>query len=322
MEIARTFFVAGANPETPLTGSDDVEFPEFTKATESSTIRDQDHLVVVDVNEHAKKLIQKFSLKPSQCSLIRQEPAVVCPDNFSDYALGQFSKIIDVGRANIGATLSVPWPQTFPQNITKYLTSEARITTQPVLMNANKMSLISGELYSLRRKLIHAELIALYGPKWESRLGPRLRTLAGEALIFFRSKNKFSPSSLAKWFKRHPNYMGLAGDKLEVYAKYKVAVVIENSPEYMSEKLLDAIFAGCIPVYVGPPVANFGLPSGLVVEAQPSIASILEAIAFAKEMDYEAWLARALDYVENPKTLSYWSPERIHCEVSNHIFHG
>ena len=55
MEIARTFFIAGANPETPLTGSDDVQFPEFTKATEASIIRDQDHLVVVDVNEHAKK---------------------------------------------------------------------------------------------------------------------------------------------------------------------------------------------------------------------------------------------------------------------------
>jgi hypothetical protein len=116
--------------------------------------------------------------------------------------------------------------------------------------------------------------------------------------------------------------LGLAGDKLEVYANYKVALVIENSPEYMSEKLLDALFAGCIPVYVGPPVEKFGLPKDLVVESAPNVAALSDAVARAKRMDYAAWLARAVDYLQNPETFSYWSPSRIRSEVSNYIFHG
>lgn len=321
MEIAQTFFVAGANLDSPLTGSSDGQYPTFTRATEGSIIGAQDHLVVVDINDNAKKLIQKFDLKASQCSLIRQEPAVVCPANFSEYALGQFSKIIDVGRESVGATLSVPWPQNFPKRAEKFLTSVPRMTGRPVLMNANKLSLVSGELYSLRRRIIHAEPIALYGPKWDSGFVTRIRTLAGEAQIFSKSKNNFSRTSLAKWFNQHPNYMGLADDKLEVYAKYKVAIVIENSPEYMSEKLLDALFAGCIPVYVGPPVAHYGFPRGLVVESEPNVAALADAIALAREMDSEAWRAKALEYLLNPNTFSYWSPERIYAEVSNHIFH-
>ncbi len=321
MKIARTFFVAGANPDSPLARGGDGQYPDFTTATEDSIIRSQDRLVVVDINENAKKLIQKFGLKPSQCYLIRQEPAVVCPANYSEFALGQFSKIIDVGRDSAGATLSVPWPQDFPKRPAKFLTSATRITARPVLMNANKLSLVSGELYSLRRKVIHAEDIALYGPKWDSGFVTRIRTLAGETQIFSKSKSTFSRTSLSKWFDRHPNYMGLAGDKLEIYAKYKVAVVIENSPEYMSEKLLDAIFAGCIPVYVGPPIEKFGLPKDLVVESAPNLVALSDAIARAKVTDYAAWLAKALDYLENPSTFSYWSPGRIFAEVSNHIFH-
>jgi hypothetical protein len=321
MEITSTYYVAGANSDTPLTVGSGSAHRQFVKLAEDSIFGSQDHLVIVDMNENAKRIIQTFNLRRSQCSLIRQEPAVVCPANFSTFAVNNFSKIIDVGRKSVDSTLSVPWPQTLPPKPPKAFNVESRIAAKPVLMNANKLSFVSGELYSLRRKLIHVEPLALYGPSWDSNIGHRIRTLAGEALIFSKSQKKLSRSALSEWFNQHPNYMGIADVKSEVLSQFKVAVAIENSPEYMSEKLLDAILAGCIPVYVGPSVADFGIPHGLVLESEPNVAAISKAITQAKEMDYDSWAERALTYLENPLTFSYWSPERIFSEISQHIQH-
>jgi hypothetical protein len=320
MEVASTCFVSGANPETPLTSREFAMRKPFSRVSPQTVIRANDRLVVVDMNDAAKRLIKMHNLQPSQLTLIRQEPAVVCPDNFSAFVIANFSKIIDVGRASTGSTLSVPWPQTLPFNHEANFDLDSRTSSKPVLMNANKMSLVRGELYSLRRQLVHAEPLALYGPNWGSKFGSRVRTLVGEALIFSRSRTRISKSSLAKWFHHHPNYEGIAEDKLKVYTRFKVAIAIENSREYMSEKLLDAIFAGCVPVYVGPNVAEFGIPEGLVIESEPEVLAVSDAIARAKAVDYKHWAELASSYLSNPETHSYWSPDRIYGEISKHIF--
>lgn len=319
VEVEPVFYVTGINPDTPFLGRDAEGNSLFIRLTDESTLRPMDFLVVVDMNCDSKRVIEHHSLEPRRCILIRQEPHVVCPANYSAATISLFGKIVDVGRLRPESTLSIPCPQVWPETLPDPRSMQGRNISTPVLMNANKMSFIRGELYSLRREIIHRQAVDLYGPRWDSKGLSRIKTLGGELAICLRSFRAPTTKSLAKWFRRHPRYLGLAADKIDVYSRYKVVLAIENSREYMSEKLLDAIFAGCIPVYVGPPLDNFGIPESLVVQSEPNPGAIASAIDVAKAMDYPLWFDDAVAYLRNAKVADFWSPRRISALVSAHI---
>jgi len=69
-----------------------------------------------------------------------------------------------------------------------------------------------------------------------------------------------------------------AKDKLKALSNYKVSLVIENSAEFVSEKLIESKRAGTIPFYIGPPVTLFGTPKELVAKAEPNIIGIQSAL--------------------------------------------
>jgi carbamoylphosphate synthase small subunit len=75
-------------------------------------------------------------------------------------------------------------------------------------------------------------------------------------------------------------------DKIGILSKYRVSLVIENEMTYLSEKLFDAWFAGCIPVYVGPEISDYGIPRSLVFQAEPNLRSIENQINRAIQSDY------------------------------------
>jgi hypothetical protein len=77
-------------------------------------------------------------------------------------------------------------------------------------------------------------------------------------------------------------------DKFEFTSQYAVALVIENESTYVSEKLLEAIQAGCIPVYVGPEISEEWLPRDLYVRANPDVMSIRKALEQAIAMNLAA----------------------------------
>jgi len=57
--------------------------------------------------------------------------------------------------------------------------------------------------------------------------------------------------------------------------QYKIAVVIENSADFISEKLFDSIRSGCVSVYVGPNLEKYGIPkaSAIQVDAKHKVVS-------------------------------------------------
>ncbi len=57
------------------------------------------------------------------------------------------------------------------------------------------------------------------------------------------------------WQKKgHKSYRGRVGDKAEIYHQYKFALAFENMKNvngYVSEKILDCLTAGIVPIYKG-----------------------------------------------------------------------
>jgi hypothetical protein len=84
-------------------------------------------------------------------------------------------------------------------------------------------------------------------------------------------------------------------------SKYKFALVIENDRSFISEKLFDALFAGCVPIYVGPSLNSLSLPPDLVIEAEPHLESVLEAFKEAQALDHENWLRDRNNFLTDHK---------------------
>jgi hypothetical protein len=194
-----------------------------------------------------------------------------------------------------------------------------------VVVNGNKLSLIRGELYSLRRSAIsQVKNIDLFGTSWDSKFLDRLKILLKATGLAVISGRTPVFSGLRGWFKSYPQWRGAIGsgyspssnkEKLAIMAKYKYALVIENSLDYMSEKLFDAILAGCIPIYVGPEVENYGIPSNLVVQAKPNLGSILECLESAKRLDFDLFQSHAQEYLNDPQTKLKWSRENVYKRI-------
>ena len=93
--------------------------------------------------------------------------------------------------------------------------------------------------------------------------------------------------------------------------------------DFLTEKLFDAFFARCIPVYVGPDVSKFEIPANLVVQVDPTFTSIEQGIEIAKAMDYEQWRTSLNAWLMSDSVFNKWGAagayQAIAGEVSNVI---
>lgn len=114
--------------------------------------------------------------------------------------------------------------------------------------NSGKQELYSKRLETIRWFEQHApQNFDLYGTGWEN--PPALPGLLG--------KLKFKAGThLYRWQKRHPfpSYSGRVENKYDTLSRYRFSICYENVrdlPGYITEKIFDCFFAGCIPVYWG-----------------------------------------------------------------------
>jgi hypothetical protein len=315
-EVDLPIFLSGRNAGLALAATSNTSFKNhlLTAGKLSQSFNpSKDIYVAMDLDAKTIREMSTLGVSPKNAILLRFEPAIVCPLNFSTRAERLFSRILDVGRQTQREKNWEYWPQNWSDSFNSLLVTrpKSRIDSRLVLINANKLSLIKNEQYSFRRHLIHSFPIDTFGPNWDSGLAQRLRTLAAEVIISL--VNGYIPRlrSLRFWLKKHPSLQGLSDDKLETLAKYRTAVVVENSPEYLSEKLFDAIFAGCIPIYVGPKVEDFGIPAGLVVQTLPNVQAFDSAVAKANRIDYGRWCAEREVFLTNPSTKERWASESV-----------
>ncbi len=120
------------------------------------------------------------------------------------------------------------------------------------LISGNKTSSHSKELYSERLKTInwfeanHKDHFDYFGIGWDKyNFGSEL---VGKIL------NKLGAYKILPK-RQTPCYRGLVDKKHETLQNYKFNICYENAKDitgYITEKIFDALFAGCIPIYWGP----------------------------------------------------------------------
>jgi hypothetical protein len=137
------------------------------------------------------------------------------------------------------------------------------------LIASQKYTWVKQELYSERLRAIrwfeknHPEEFDLYGQRWDRYyLKGRLSLLNP---VLARVYKQFP------WLPRHRPFPSARGDvpaKRPVMRQYKFSICYENAsyPGWLTEKMLDAMFAGSVPVYQGDPEVANTVPTGAFID--------------------------------------------------------
>jgi len=246
--------------------------------------------------------------------LIRQEPRIVLPLTYMDKNTINFDHIIDIGKPKSSPHTVLNWPQ----DLTSYLKNPKTKNDRVVIVNSNLLSLGRGENYSLRRQAINNIMdLDLYGYQWNNSLVRKLHTFSIELKKYTFQVKDLKIQGIRNYFRHFDNYLGEIEDKRMVISMYKYCLVIENSSEYLSEKIFDALLSGCIPIYIGPDLNSYEIPRFLYLQAEPNIGDIRSKINEAKKINYEEWRESLDIWLADPKTYENWSKDLFVSKIIN-----
>jgi hypothetical protein len=249
-------------------------------------------------------------VKHSKRVLIVLEPSSVNPIGHSRLVQRRYGQVFVPSHMWVkrDGTRVFQWPQTNLSDIEVNQEWSTKID-KIVMIARNNFSVGRKEQYSLRRKVV-AELsldLDVFGQGWEDNAFQNVVKVLKSILLHLSS---FAPLKKIK-IQLHQNYpygrlKGSTLDKFETNSRYRYSLVIENSSDYVSEKLIDAIISGTIPIYCGPNLSAFGFRGNLALEVDPNpieIADRLSSLRESKEMQVEILQAgreflKSIEYCE------------------------
>jgi hypothetical protein len=236
-------------------------------------------------NTHSTEAIKECNLNKLPLErrvLVMWEPKSVKPKSYSTRALANYGKIFapSIQWTQKLSSELFRWPQIDLQNCNPDFANWQTRENKANFVLANKFSACKGELYSLRREVAFKaqgqNMLDIYGEKWNMGrfydLSHYLRNLIRTPIM------DFSLTSAKFLMKRYENYKGSTLNKLETNSRYKINLVIENSADYVSEKLFDSVSSGAITIYVGPNVEEYGLSKNSVIQCDYNSNEILKTI--------------------------------------------
>jgi alpha(1,3/1,4) fucosyltransferase len=162
------------------------------------------------------------------------------------------------------------------------------------LIASQKYSWAQEELYTERLRAIrwfeehHPDEFDLYGQRWDR--------------FYFKKKLSIVNPVLARvyracpWLPRgrlFPSACGSVPTKRDVMRQYKFCLCYENAsyPGWLTEKILDAMFAGSVPIYLGDPEAAKLVPPAAFIDKR-NFRDYDALYAYLKEMppsEYEGY---------------------------------
>ena len=241
-----------------------------------------DALVSMNDQPLVKSVQDAQSISPARSALIVLEPRVTSPRMYTKSRLSRYGlryAASPLWAGSIGA-LTFTWPQEIgPQR-----QSNGPYDFAASMINGDKRSAVAGSLYGLRRRVIQSFRedclsLGVFGPGWDASKSSKTLVAAKASAKAVMSRSvPHVGEAFGTLSVRPTSWMGTVEDKNTAFASAPVAVVIENSTDYVSEKLVDAIRGGAAPVYVGPPLSNFGLPASIAEQVPASADEVLRAV--------------------------------------------
>jgi hypothetical protein len=120
-------------------------------------------------------------------------------------------------------------------------------------------------------------------------------------------KKRSSTQSLPQNYKGSIKWPWEGGNRIEVMARYKVAICLENFTEsyYVTEKFYAAVQAGCIPIYHAHQTVREGVLDGAAwVDPSDLGFDVENTLVFALEQDRKRYASQNFKWLETSKAQS------------------
>ena len=201
--------------------------------------------------------------------LVLLESPTIRPDNWIIENHAPFKKVF-----TWNPTLVIRWDDKYvrihmPHKIPEKKRYRASLADKFCCMIASqKYAAGPNELYTERVKAIrwfeqnHPGEFALYGQRWDQHCFDGKWSWLNR---FIAQAYKHIPLPKSRSF---PSWKGNIQSKRPILEQYKFSLCFENSthPGYLTEKVLDAFFAGSVPVYLGNPAVLSIIPEEAFID--------------------------------------------------------
>lgn len=218
------------------------------------SIDEADVIVFIDMPKANNVTLAKAIRSHKPLYLIALESPLITPRSYDEVCHKLFQKVFtwsdDLVKKDPTKYVKINYSYNMPQKIKKNIALKEKLCC---IISGNKKVSYKNELYSERLKAIewfeknYPEDFDLYGIGWESYRfnGPKI----------IRALNRIKPlTKLLAFASNRPSYRGKVERKKHTLERYKFSICYENAKDingYITEKIFDCFFAGCVPIYWG-----------------------------------------------------------------------
>jgi len=248
------------------------------------------------------------------------ESEIIRPDNWNLKNHKYFKKIFTWNDKFVDNKkyFKINFPNKMPTDLNFDLNKKDKFCTTIV---ANKFKSHPLELYMERVNTIrwfevnHPADFDLYGIGWDRHYFKGMLSRL----------NRFD--ALTKLLKpKYPSYKGRIKSKKEVLQKYKFAICYENAkdiPGYITEKIFDCFFAGCIPVYLGASNVTEHIPEDTFIDRRNfnTYEELYNYLKNIPDKEYQNYLEAIKNFIKSDKIYPF-SAECFAEILANEILRG
>ncbi|BBB25219.1 conserved hypothetical protein [Amphritea japonica ATCC BAA-1530] len=234
-----------------------------------------------------------LNLRRSKKWLILFESSVISPNNWNRESHRFFDKVFTWNDDLVDNKkyFKINFSHKFPKKKEEYRAGSRGFNNKKLctLISGNKRVSHELELYSERVKTIRwfekntsGGVFEFYGVGWDDVI------TRNRYVNFLVKKMKI----LKLFFYKYKTYKGVVDNKKITLSGYKFAICYENAqmiPGYITEKIFDCFFAGCVPVYWGAPNVTDHIPEGCFIDRR-KFNSHEELYLYLTEMTEDQYL--------------------------------
>ncbi len=294
-----------------------VNFPSMLKREGISlvacSLSGQSHHFDLEAYPHTLSFFGK-SLPIKDRTLIRVEPIVVNPYQYQRDIEERYGKIVVISPNETKSPKNLYWESGYI-DFEKIKESPNKAEFGVAIINENKFSFVRGSNYKLRKKVIdqfirNETTIRVAGKNWDQGLLWQTKKQVSAVISATRYLGKVdfsqfqSPLNLnSPWVE----YFGRVESAQKFLSQSKFAIVIENDSTYVSEKLLNALIAGCIPLYCGPSLPAYEIPAGVAIGLGKSPKQFVDTVLNTPDFELEKVREVGQNWIHSSKARKRWS---------------
>ena len=261
--------------------------------------------------------------------LILWESEFICPANYDKAKHQNFKKIFTWNDDLVDEKkyIKINFSHSFPEAINGDLRNKNKLC---VLIAGNKKSnykldkrLAQLDLYSEREKVIrwfesnHISDFDLYGVGWDKYIfaGPKVIRALNFVPHLQRALQLATSST-------YPSYKGTVEHKKPVMEQYRFSICYENVrniPGYITEKIFDSFFAGCVPVYWGANNIKEYIPSDCFIDMRDflSYSDLYDFLINIPDKEYLRYIDSINNFIKSEKSNQFKSQNFAKVVVAN-----